>query len=106
MDKIFYIKFIVHPTTKNPDRYRLMGALAHIWVKENTAENASTKAIDYVRSQHWEFQSWETEAIETTYEQFQGKELAQERFRVAQTFGISVFYVGYESADKIDFSIN
>lgn len=106
MDKIFYTSFKVKPTTQNPDYYRLRGAIVHLWIKEVAPEKAITKAIDYVREFHWEFQSWDKEISETIFEQFEGKEQSQERFLVATIHGIAAVFAGYESKDKIEFSIN
>jgi hypothetical protein len=103
---MFYTSFKVKPTTQNPDYYRLRGAIAHLWIKEVTPEKAIIKAIDYIRRFHWEFQSWDKEISETIFEQFEGKEQAQERFLVATIHGIAAVFVGYESEDKIEFSIN
>lgn len=93
--KTFHIVLIVSPTIKNLDFHSIEGAYAHCWIRGETVEGAVSQAKFFVSKYAWRVDGLDRPPIETTREDFIGKNEGLALYDKCQVKGISMTFVGW-----------
>lgn len=96
---MFQIKSVPMPQNKNFDT--IGGAYVHVWVMDNSLENAQKRAFAHIRKYNWEPQEI-LNAFEIRPEQIPLLHKDEENlFLMAQLYGISADFLGWRKEESL-----
>ena len=97
---MFYLVFRVVPTAQNEYASQVEGASALCWVHSDDSISATNLARFKVRQLHWDIVGIEEQPITVTEDDCRAKEMALERYRAAQSQGISIAFAAWSRDGK------
>jgi|SRR5215213_248054 len=96
----FYLVFRVVPTSLNDHISEVQGALTYCWVLADDPVSATVLADFKVRQLHWDIVGVEEPPIAVTIDDCRDKQIALERYKAAQTQGISIAFAAWSQDGK------
>ncbi len=96
----FYFTLRVTPTSSNRHADEVEGALASCWVCDDDPQIALTRGCLIIEQYDWDIIDVEDPPVVTTEENFIGKDIGLENYKIAQEYGISMVFGGWAKDRK------
>ena len=97
MSETFFVTFSVVPEDSAKHLSEIEGAIAHCFVKTESAADAKVKSKYAIGRSGWRIEQMESPPTPVTFENFRDSEFGENGYRDAQKQGISLLMVGWTS---------
>lgn len=99
--KVYYMQIAVVPTDNNAFINKVQAVRVSCWIRHSDPISAYTTAIFYIKKYDWKIEKTIDEPVSVTIEDFKGKDVGLENYKMALEEGSSFVYVGEAKDDAL-----
>ena len=98
---IYYMRFAVSPTDSNAFINKVQAVRVSCWIRHFDSISAYTPAVFYIKKYNWKIENVIDQPAAVTSEDFNGKDVGLENYKIAVKEGSSYVYVGETNDDEL-----
>lgn len=100
IESIYYMSFSVKPTKKNEEYENIESVTVSCWIKGADSDSTYIKATFQIEKFDWKIEKNVQEPIVVNEENFEGKEIGLNNFKIAKKEGMAFVYVAVSKDGK------